>query len=388
MFNIPLKKPNPDFDSLVKILEGSIIPNRVVSAELLIDEEIKESILERYFNEKYYPPPIVQWSGMSIDAVDFKEKKKGYEQYYQQVVRFYYQMGYSVFADLTFITNFEAFNTQIIKTRDTAALSRKERAWAVEGTGLIQSWEDFEKFPWKKANGLIQEYESYLEYLGTIMPDGMKIGVVASLFEEVLEWILGYEGFFYMIYDRPDLVEAIFNKVGELLYDFFNTVISSDVIGCIWFADDLGYSSATMISPQLLNKWVFPWFKKYASLAHQYGKPFFLHSCGNKDQIIETLIEDVKIDALHSFEDNGYPVTKYKKEWGSRVGIIGGVDVDKLARFNESDLRKYIKNILKVCMQNGRYIFGSGNSICNYIPVDNYLIMLDEGQKWNRELIF
>ncbi|MGQ9616137.1 MAG: uroporphyrinogen decarboxylase family protein [Spirochaetota bacterium] len=388
MFNIPLKKPNPDFNSFVKILKGTKIPDKVEYAELLIDEEIRESILERFFNEKNYPPPIEQWSGMKIDEVDHKQKQKDYEKYYEQVIRFYYKMGYSVFADLTFITNFEALNTQIIKTRDTAALSKKDRGWAVEGVGLIQSWEDFEKFPWGKANGLIQEYEQNLKYLETTIPDGMKIGVVASLFEEVLEWILGYEGFFYMISDSPDLVEAIFNKVGELCYDFFNTVISSDVIGCIWFADDLGYSTATMISPKLLNKWVFPWFKKYASLAHQYEKQFFLHSCGNKDQIMDTLIEDVKIDAIHSFQDNGYPVTLYKKNWGNKVGIIGGVDIDKLARLNEVDLRKYVRNILDICMQNGRYIYGSGNSICNYIPVDNYLIMLDEGKKWNCEYGF
>lgn len=382
MIKIPLENPKPDFDNLIKVLNGSKMLDKVLSAELLIDEEIKECILEKYFNEKNYPPPIEQWSGINIDTIDFDEKKKAYKKYYEQVINFYYRMGYSVFADLTFITNFEALNTQIVSTKDTAKLANKERAWAVEGEGLIRSWQDFEKFPWGKSKALITEYESYLEYLSKIMPDGMKIGVVASLFEEVLEWILGYEGFFYMIFDQADLVDVVFNDVGKIIYDFFKVVVPVDAVGCIWLADDLGYGTASMISPEHLNKWVFPWLRKYSSLAHKYGKPFFLHSCGNKDQIMDVLIEDVKIDAIHSFEDNGYPVTKYKKEWGSRVGIIGGVDVDKLARLNEVDLRKYIRNILDICMHNGRYIFGSGNSICNYIPVDNYLIMLDEGQKW------
>jgi len=382
MLEIPLKKPKPDFDDLVQVINGSKIPKKVIPAELLIDEEIKEILLKTYFNEKNYPPPIEQWSGTDLTTLNLDEKKKAYEKYYKQVIRFYYQMGYSIFADLTFITNFEALNSQIIKTKDTAVISNKERAWAVEGVGIIRSWEDFEKFNWKRAEDLVSEYQYYLNYLSKIVPDGMKIGVVASLFEEVLEWILGYEGFFYMIFEQAELIEAVFNKVGEIMFGFFKMVLPSDVVGCIWLADDLGYNLTTIISPSLLNRWVFPWFKKYASLAHKYGKPFFLHSCGNKDQIMETLIEDIKIDAIHSFEDNGYPVTKYKEQWGDKVGIIGGADVDKLARLDEVHLRKYVRNILNICMKNGRYIFGSGNSICNYIPVENYLTMLDESRKW------
>ena len=97
---------------------------------------------------------------------------------------------------------------------------------------------------------------------------------------------------------------------------------------------------------------------------------------------IGDLIEDTKIDALHSFEDQCCPVINYKKKYGSRIGIIGGVDVDKLCRLNEESLRKYIRNILNVCMEDGRYALGSGNSITNYIPIKNYLIMLEEGFNW------
>jgi uroporphyrinogen decarboxylase len=58
------------------------------------------------------------------------------------------------------------------------------------------------------------------------------------------------------------------------------------------------------------------------------------------------------------------------------------VDIDKLARLDEDNLRKYVRNILDNCMPGGKYIFGSGNSICNFIPVKNYLAMIDESRKW------
>ena len=97
---------------------------------------------------------------------------------------------------------------------------------------------------------------------------------------------------------------------------------------------------------------------------------------------MQDLIEYVRIDALHAFEDTCSSITDYKRKYGHRIGLIGGIDIDKLTRLDEEPLRAYVRNVLDLCMPGGRYIFGSGNSICNFIPVDNYLIMLDEGYQW------
>lgn len=383
MLKIPIEKPEPDFDYLIKVISGLEKPNKVLSAELLIDEEVKQFIIENYFKEINYLPPVTLWGGGSKSEINSKEKIKTYELYYKNVIDFYYRMGYSLYSDMNFIINFEALNTLILETKDTSSLSKGNRYWAAEGGGVIKSWDDFERFPWKDARSLIVEYESNMKYLEKIIPDGMKIAVVGSLFEEVLEWILGYEGFFYMIYDKPDLVEAIFNEVGLIMYDFYNLTITNNIVGCIWHADDFGYKSGSMVSTEHLNKWLFPWLKKYASIAHEHKKPFFLHSCGNKnDEIMNILIDVVKIDAIHAFEDASYPVIEAKEKWGDRIGMIGGIDIDKLARLDEISLRDYIKNILNLCVPNGRYVCGSGNSVCNYIPIKNYLIMLDEALNW------
>jgi uroporphyrinogen decarboxylase len=380
--DIPVKNPKPDFENLVNVLTGSKEGDRVLSAELLIDEEIKKTILEDYLDETYYPPPVSQWGTDKVDSSDREEKKKYYEKYYRQSIRFWYLMGYSLYSDLTFTTNFESLNTLVKKTEDTAALSKGVRHWAVEGNGVIRSWQDFELFPWKRAEELIDEYTGLLGSIEKFLPDGMKIGAVATHFEEPLEWIFGYEGFFYLMSDQPDLVEAVFDKVGKVMYDFYDAALQFESVGYIFHADDLGYKTATLISPEDLGRLVFPWMKKYVDVAHRRGKPFFLHSCGNRDRIMDTLVDEVGIDAIHSFEDVSYPVTRYKEQWGDRVGIIGGVDVDKLARYDEKSLRDYVRGILEICTRGGRYVFGSGNSIANYIPVENYLIMLDEGLKW------
>jgi len=54
------------------------------------------------------------------------------------------------------------------------------------------------------------------------------------------------------------------------------------------------------------------------------------------------------------------------------------VDVDKLTTYSPEHLRQYVRGIIDECAQGGRFAIGAGNSIPSYIPLENYLTMLDE----------
>jgi uroporphyrinogen decarboxylase len=173
---------------------------------------------------------------------------------------------------------------------------------------------------------------------------------------------------------------------GEKVLSYYENVAGLQHVGALWHADDLGYKTGTILSPRDLGKHVFPWLKKFADVAHAHGKPFLLHSCGDLfgNGVIETLINEVGIDGLHSFQDVILPVGKCMERFGSRVAILGGVDMDALGRMPEEALRKYVRDILVSC-SSGRFALGSGNTIANYVPVESFLAMLDEVRRWNEE---
>jgi uroporphyrinogen decarboxylase len=151
----------------------------------------------------------------------------------------------------------------------------------------------------------------------------------------------------------------------------------------LWMGDDMGFKTGTMISPRHLRKYVFPIQKQIAAIAHQKGLPFLLHSCGNLEAVMEDLINEVGIDAKHSFEDVIEPVEQFSARYGNRIAVIGGVDLDLLARGTEEQIRTRTRQILTACAPSGGYVLGSGNSIANYIPPRNFLAMLDEGWRFN-----
>jgi uroporphyrinogen decarboxylase len=215
----------------------------------------------------------------------------------------------------------------------------------------------------------------------------MKLTVHTTLFEHVLENLLGYEGLAYLLSDEPGLVKRVFERWGQVVFDYYAAVIGADAVGAIFHADDLGFKTATLVAPVVLRELVFPWLKRCADLAHAHGKPFWLHSCGNlfAQSIIEDLIDDVGIDALHSFQDEILPVAEFKAHYGERVATLGGVDMDKLARLDTESLRAYVRTILETCMPGGRFALGSGNTIANYIPLQNYGVLLEESRAWESE---
>jgi uroporphyrinogen decarboxylase len=117
------------------------------------------------------------------------------------------------------------------------------------------------------------------------------------------------------------------------------------------------------------------------ALTHDAGRLYLLHSCGNLTDIREDLIEDVRIDAKHSFEDTIESVLDAKKSYGNRLTLLGGIDVDFLCRATEQQVRARTRRTIERCQQGGGWCLGTGNTVANYIPMDNYLAMLDEGRR-------
>jgi uroporphyrinogen decarboxylase len=53
--------------------------------------------------------------------------------------------------------------------------------------------------------------------------------------------------------------------------------------------------------------------------------------------------------------------------------------VDSLCRSDKSAIRQRVRDTFDSCLPGG-YCLGFGSTVANYVPVDSYLGMLDEGQ--------
>ena len=353
-----LPEPQPDVESFRQVLQRRPC-DRVPLVELAIAEETLTFLHGR---------PLIPLSPR-IGQQQFREAVC-------QRVMLWHALGYDYYRARVEIP----FQMNTLATRDTAPSATRDRQWVNEHQGLIKSHADFAAYPWPTQAEL--DFTA-AEAAQTVLPNGM--GLV-GFSGGVLEWssnLLGLEAMMLLLYDDPDLVRAVVDRVGQTIYEAFSLFCEMQHVFALWLGDDMGFKTATLLQPQHLRQYILPWHKRYAELAHRTGRLFLLHSCGHVESLMPDLIAQVHIDAKHSFEDVITPVEEFKQRWGTRVAVLGGVDVDLLSRGTEDDVRRRTEQILTACASGGGYACGSGNSITNYIPPANYVAMIQTIHRFN-----
>ena len=367
MTNFTGIKIEPDYEAFKANILRKGTPERVHFMELFQDDEIKDLIAQQLDldsnldkNEKYYP--------------------------YKREVAIQKALGYDIVSGTlepqlyfpsTILEKRPAYMTA--DTTSSEKQSRGTRQWSNEHKGAIGSWRDFEEYPWPDPETMDV---SSLEWAEKNLEENMKVYLPCSAIYEFSSQVMGYEQMCYKLADNPNLVDAVINKMGELRLKQAKIYCDFDCVGMLFGGDDFGYKTSLFISKDFLVEKVFPWYKKIVDLAHNKGKLFILHSCGNLESIMDELIDDVGIDGKQSFEDVITPVTEAKRLYGDRIAVIGGMDMDFMCIANEQQIRQRVRDTLDVCMPGGGYCMGTGNTVANYIPLQNYLTMLDESRRY------
>ncbi|MGE5549541.1 MAG: uroporphyrinogen decarboxylase family protein [Bacteroidota bacterium] len=335
----------PDFTRLRRVLQRRGEPDRVPFFELFADTEIMAAILGR-------PVAALQ------DRIDYQVK-----------------LGYDFVTVWVQNMNFPTAGQGT--AADTADLARAGRTFNLAGQGVIRHWADYERYPW--PDPAHADYRE-IEEAARLMPEGMKAIVLTGHVLEMPMAIMGYEGLSLAVYDQPDLVEAVFQRVGETYLRIYRDLIGMDAVGAVFISDDLAFKTQTLMPPDFLRRMVFPWYRRYVEVCHGADVPVILHSCGNLSAVMDDLIA-CGLDAKHSYEDQILPVEEMKRRYGQSLAVLGGLDLDFLCRATPDEVRARTRRVLEACMPGGGYALGTGNSVANYLPVQNFLAMLEEGRR-------
>ena len=245
---------------------------------------------------------------------------------------------------------------------------------SLNGQATITDWETFEAYKW--PNAAESDY-TLLEKIKPYLPEGMKLMVMGpcGVLENVIS-LVGYDNLCYMLFEEPELVQAIFDHVGAGLVSYYEQVVDVDTVGFLCSNDDWGFNTQTFLSTADMRKYVFPWHKKIVEVAHSHGKPCILHSCGYFNDVLEDVIEDMRYDGRHSYEDNIMPVEDAYELMNGRIAVLGGIDMNFLVSGTPEAIYDRARAMLERTADRAGYMLGSGNSIPEYVPHENYLAMI------------
>ncbi|WP_304130076.1 uroporphyrinogen decarboxylase family protein [Ignavibacterium album] len=333
--------PQPDINVFIKTLrneKAGFIP----IAELGVHPAIKEKII-----------------GKKIISV-------------KDEIEFWYKAGY----DYVKLQPLVDFNPAKIKTgtnltfNDDGTVFRK---WASESKGVITSFKEFEEYVFPELYEI--DYKRF-EDAEINLPQGMGIvGQYGDIFTMTWE-MMGFENFSFALFEDDELIRLINDKVGNIVLNMFENMSQIDEVKALWYSDDIAYANGLIVSPDTLDKYFFPWLKKIGDIAKSVNKPLIYHSDGILFEVMNKIIE-CGVSALHPIEPKAMNIVDVKKQFGDKLCLIGNIDVDLLARGKKEEvINNVLFNIENVGM-NGGYCVGSGNSIPEYVNIENYISMIE-----------
>ncbi len=334
----------PDFGNLLKVLRREL-PDRPT---------LFEFFLNRPLYEKLAGPQIVaqdvEWEWGSLSPV---------------CITAFVNAGYDY---LTVYGSEMRFSPKKTGATEKATISLNEG-------DAVRDRSSFRAFNWPDPDAY--DY-SRLEDAGQVLPKGMKLIVwgPGGVLENAIG-LVGFERLCMVLGDDPDLAKDIFDAIGERLVRYYEICASYNTVGALISNDDWGYKTQTMLSPGNMRRFVFGWHKKIVEVIHKAGKPAILHSCGKLDEVMDDIIDDMKYDAKHSFEDAIEPVEQAYDRWGDRIAVLGGIDMDFVCRSSPEQIKKRCKAMLAKVEKKGGYALGTGNSVPEYVPDENYLAMIE-----------
>ncbi|MFO7870571.1 MAG: uroporphyrinogen decarboxylase family protein [Kiritimatiellia bacterium] len=333
----PLSTAAPDFENLLAVLRGQK-PGRPTLFEFFLNGPLYRRLA------RMPDPPADNESRLRMELTAFKNA--GYDYAHIGIPNFGFPGGES-------------------ETKESTSLNMG---------GLIKDRASFDAYDWPDPG--VADY-GILDRISGDVPSGMKY--VASGPCGVLENVIGIVGFdtlCYMIIDDAELAGDVFESVGSLLVRYYERVVEHPVIGAVIGNDDWGFKSQTMISPDHLRKYVFPWHAEIVSVAHRAGKPAILHSCGNLASVMDDVIDGMKYDGKHSYEDTIEPVEEAYNRYHGRIAVMGGIDVDFVCRSDPEKVYERSASMLELSSAKGAYALGTGNSVPEYVPDPNYFAMI------------
>jgi uroporphyrinogen decarboxylase len=353
---LPVRAPTPNTVGCMDALMGRALPERPPLVEYLLDPAVQKPILRDL---------------LGLPWADFGAVRASQAAYLDNQIELWLRLGY----DFVRFESGLGFPESLVGADDATATSGR-RAWADEHAGTIRSRVDFERYPWPR----VEDFDFFpYEYLASKLPDGM--GLVAchagGVFEH-LSWIMSLEGLALALVDDRELVRMVADRIGGLMLRVYEHLVELPRLAAVFPGDDMGFKTATLVSPADLRELILPWHARFAALAHAKGMPYFLHSCGNLAAILPDLIKSVGIDGKHSFEDVILSAEAFQARWGDRAATLGGVDLNILSAGSEAEVRRRTRALIEACGPRGRFAVGSGNSIPSYVPVRSYLAMVDE----------
>jgi len=191
-------------------------------------------------------------------------------------------------------------------------------------------------------------------------------------FWQLRDWC-GFENLCIFMVTQEDFVLEMANFWKDFVSSILKKVLKKINIDSVIISEDMAYKEKSMISPQMVKKFLLPCWSEWSEILKKYGcKVIILDSDGYIEELIPLWIE-AGINCTIPVEiAAGNNLIEYRKKFGKNMAYIGGIDKRKIAKGGDI-LKKEMENIIPFLIKDGGYIPSCDHGVPPDISLENFI---------------
>lgn len=192
------------------------------------------------------------------------------------------------------------------------------------------------------------------------------LGLPVGSFFGILRELLGFKGLCRAYYKDPDLIHDMCDHFEYFFKEVANEVLKDVTPDFAYYWEDMAYKSGSMISPELIRKFMLPHYKEVNKLLREKGIDIILvDSDGDISEIIPLWLE-AGINGFYPLEvASGMDAVKLREKYGEDIILIGNIDKRALIKGKEA-IRNELEYKIPPLISKGGYF----PAIDHFVPPD------------------
>jgi uroporphyrinogen decarboxylase len=189
---------------------------------------------------------------------------------------------------------------------------------------------------------------------------------------------------------EPELTAEMFGRCADFAVTLAQAACRRFPLDWLWTGDDVASQRSLVMSPRCWRQLIKPHLARVFAVGKAHGLWVAYHCCGALRPIIGDLVE-MGLDVLNPIQCNcpGMEALELKREFGSRLSFMGGVDTQDLLPHGTADeVRRATRRLIDgMTGDGGGFILAASHTIPPETPLENIFAMYAEAGL-SREAIF
>ncbi len=194
-------------------------------------------------------------------------------------------------------------------------------------------------------------------------------------------FLRGLENFLADLAGEPDFARDLLTRIIDRNLAMLDNILAAPEIDGVLLGSDWGTQRDLIMSPAVWEELIRPGEKREYDLIHAAGKDVWVHSCGNVEKIISSLIE-IGVDVLNPVQPEAMDLAGLKSRFGDRLTFWGGLSTQRTLPYGTPDeVREEARQVRALLGRNGGYIFAPAQEIQGDVPPENMRALIEAAKE-------